>query len=243
MKIFLGFDPREAIAYHVCCQSIIERASIPVSFHPLHKQMLQGFDGQRDGTNAFTISRYLVPYLCNFSGWAVFMDGDMVVDVDIAGLLDYQRAFYDKAVAVVKHDYSTRHRRKYIGSKLENDNLDYRRKNWSSVILWNCAHFANRRLMPEYLQSTEPRVLHRFEWLEDKVIGELPQDWNHLVGEYPPTGPSLYHYTLGVPGIKHYADDTGSWKWHSSLINALQCAGEDPVETVKRSEDRVGAIR
>ena len=242
MKIFLGFDPREAAAYHVCCQSIIERATIPVSFHPLHKGLLQNFDGQRDGTNAFTFSRYLVPYLCNFVGWALFIDGDMVLDDDIAALESYQATFYDKAVAVVQHDYATKHPRKYIGSTLENANLDYPRKNWSSVILWNCAHFGNRVLTPDYVAEAPAKFLHRFEWLRDKDIGALPTNWNHLVGEYPPSSPSLYHYTLGVPGIKHYADDSGSWKWHVALTQALRCAGECPSEMVKRAEERVGAI-
>ncbi len=240
MRLFVGFDPREAIAYHVFCQSVIERATIPVSFHPLHTSMLCGFDGQRDGSNAFIFSRYLVPYLCNFTGWAAFMDGDMVVDVDIAQLQDYQRSFYDKAVVVVQHDYKTRHPRKYIGSKLEAANIDYPRKNWSSVILWNCAHFANRVLMPDYVSEAPPKFLHRFEWLQDKDIGALPEQWNHLVGESAPAGPALYHFTLGIPGIAHYADDTGSWKWHLALKNALECAGEGASAMVKRAEDRIG---
>lgn len=240
LRIFVGFDSREAVAYHVFCQSVIERASIPVSFHPLHGPMLSQFDGQRDGTNAFTFSRYLVPYLCAFNGWALFMDGDMVVDTDIAAIQEYQRLHYNKALSVVKHDYRTRHARKYIGSKLENKNLDYPRKNWSSVILWNCSHFSNRVLVPDYVQDCPPSFLHRLGWVADKDIGELPTDWNHLVGEYPPAGPNVYHYTLGVPGLKHYADDTGSWKWHVCLRNALECAGEIPSEMVKRAEERVG---
>jgi len=241
MKIFIGFDQREAVAYHVCCQSIIERASIPVSFHPLAKGMLSGFD--RSGSNAFTYSRYLIPYLNNFVGWALYIDGDMVVDCNIAQMLELQREHFDKAAVVVKHDYQTRHARKYIGSTMESVNEHYPRKNWSSVILWNCAHFANRCLMPEYVQEAKPSFLHRFEWLKDEQLGELPAWWNHLVGEYPPESPSLYHYTLGIPGIKYYADISGSWKWHSSLVRALECAGESPSVMVQRAEDRVGELR
>jgi hypothetical protein len=96
--------------------------------------------------------------------------------------------------------------------------------------------------MPEYVNESPPAFLHRLQWLKDEDIGELPQDWNHLVGEHPPASPSLYHYTLGIPAFKHYADDTGSWKWHSALTNALRCAGERPSDMVKRAEERVGAI-
>jgi len=242
LRIFIGFDPREAAAYHVCCQSIIEKASYPVAFHPLHSGLLHGFNGQRDGSNAFTFSRYLIPYLCDFTGWALFLDGDMTVNEDIEQLYRWRNRFYDKAVAVVQHDYQTRHATKYIGSKLESRNVDYPRKNWSSVVLWNCAHFANRVLMPDYVKDAPPSFLHRLQWLQDKDIGALPTDWNHLVGEYPPASPALHHFTLGVPGIKHYADDYGSWNWHSALVRALRCAGEKPSEMVKRAEERVGEL-
>lgn len=242
IKLFVGFDPREAAAYHVFCQSVIDTASRPVVFVPLHKGLLEGFDGQQDGTNAFIYSRYLVPYLCNFTGWALFADGDMVVDRDIAELWDEQRTeTYDIAVKVVKHDYQTRASRKYVGTPLENANVDYPRKNWSSLMLWNCAHAANQILLPEYVAAAGGETLHRFKWLKDKQVGELFPSWNYLVGEHAPSGANLYHYTLGIPGIRHYANDHGSWKWHKALLNSLTCAGEDPVEMVKRSQDRVGA--
>lgn len=240
IRIFLGYDPREAVAYHVCCQSILEQASEPVMLIPLARNLLRDFDGQRDGTNAFTFSRYLVPYLCDFNGWALFLDGDMTVNADIGELWRFQEACYNKAVCVVKHDYQTQHPRKYSGSRMESANIDYPRKNWSSVMLWNCAHFANRTLIPEYVRDASPSFLHRFQWLEDTGIGALPTDWNHLRGEYPPASPALDHWTLGVPGIEHYVDEPGSWKWHGALIRALQCAGERPAEMVARAQSRVG---
>jgi lipopolysaccharide biosynthesis glycosyltransferase len=240
MKLFVGYDPKEAAAYHVFTQSVIEKASIPVSFHPLAPNMLGAFDGKRDGSNAFTFSRFLVPHLTDYNGWAAYFDGDMVCDVDIANLKDYSAQHFDKAVAVVKHDYHTKHPRKYIGSSMESPNSDYPSKNNSSVILWNCSHYANRALKPNYIASQAPSFLHRFEWLEDKQIGEIPPDWNHLVGEYPPASPSLYHYTLGIPGIKYYANDHGSWKWHAALLRGLHCAGEDPKAVVERAQAQVG---
>lgn len=200
--------------------------------------MLGGFDGQRDGTNAFIFSRYLVPYLCDFKGFAIFIDGDMVVERDIAELWSLRHKGYP--ALVVKHDYKTKHPRKYIGTNIENSNVDYPRKNWSSVILWNCEHPDNAVLTPEFVTAQEPKFLHRFEWA--KEVGPLPDNWNYLVGEYPPNPADLYHYTLGVPGIKHYSNDFASWKWHAALLRSLQCAGEDPVDMVKRSQDAIGAI-
>jgi len=242
VKIYLGFDQREAAAYHVCCQSIIEKASVPVSFHPLALNMLEGFDGQRDGTNAFTLSRFLVPSLCNYDGWAIFLDGDMVVDIDIAQLWAWRTALFDKAVGVVKHDYTTRHNRKYIGTSMESANVDYPKKNQSSVMLWNCEHPANHVLYEAYIKETPSKDLHRLTWLKDSEIGEISPGWNYLVGEQPPSNAHLYHFTLGTPGIKHYADWSGSWHWHSALLRALECAGEDPLAMVKRSQERIGDI-
>ena len=242
IPVFVGYDPQEAVAYHVFCQSVLEKASRPVAFIPLHKPLLENFDGQRNGSNAFGFSRYLVPMLCNYKGWAIFADGDMVMNRDIADLWDYQRPFMDKALAVVQHDYQTKHARKYIGSKMESPNVDYPRKNWSSVVLWNCAHFANRWLDRSTVAGTDPADLHRFSWLSDAQIGELPPDWNHLVGEDPPGPAHLFHHTLGIPALSHYADDPASWHWHASLLRSLQCAGEDPMRIVTRAQERIGAV-
>ena len=242
IPIFVGYDPREAAAYHVFCQSVLETSSRPVAFIPLHKPLLENFDGQRNGTNAFVFSRYLVPMLCNYKGWAIFCDGDMVLRNDIWELWDYQQVYIDKAACVVRHDYQTRHPKKYIGSRLEADNVDYPRKNWSSVVLWNCAHFANRWLNRRSVAGAVPADLHRFSWLQDDQIGELPHDWNHLVGEDPPGPAHLYHYTTGVPGLAHYADDHASWHWHTALLTSLGCAGEDPLRMVTRAQQRIGEL-
>lgn len=227
VRIFLGFDQREAAAYHVCCQSILDTTSIPVSFHPLSAD-------QRDGSNAFTYARYLVPFMCDYTGWALFLDGDMVVETDIAQLWSYRHSQYDKAVCVVKHNYKTKHPKKYIGSCMESPNLDYPRKNWSSVMLWNCSHFGNRVLNPETIAEASPTYLHRLQWLKDEQIGEIGPEWNRLVGETHESG-HLLHYTLGVPGLKHYAEGPRAFRWHRKLLRALECAGEDPVEMVKRA--------
>lgn len=196
--------------------------------------MLGGFDGQQDGTNAFIYSRYLIPHLQDFGGWAVFCDGDMLVTDDIYEL--YKLRDDSKAVQVVKHDYQTKQPRKYIGSPIENDNVDYPRKNWSSVIIWNCSHPAHRILTPDYVAHAGGHILHRFGWLSDNEIGELPVSWNHLVGEYPESqNAKLLHHTLGSPGLSHYAACEGSKRWNRHLLCLLEMAGERPAEMVRRA--------
>jgi len=234
IPVYVGFDSREAAAYHVFCQSVIDHASGPVSFIPLHRAMLDNFDGQRDGTNAFIFSRFLVPYLQGFRGWALFVDGDMVLTDDVYRLWEMRDD--SCAAMVVPHEYRTSHPRKYIGTPLENDNIDYPCKNWSSVILWNCEHPANRILSRKFVEEATGQYLHRFEWLAREDIGHLSTDWNHLVGEYPVQRAKLYHYTLGVPGIRHYEDCDGADRWHQTLRRALHISGETPSKMVKRAE-------
>lgn len=233
LPIYVGYDPREAAVYHTFCQSVIEQARSPVSFIPLHQPMLNGFDGQQDGTNAFIFSRYLVPYLQGFSGAALFVDGDMHVNTDINELIDLFDPQY--AVQVVKHDYRTRNPRKYIGTPLANDNIDYPRKNWSSVMIINCGHESNEILTPQFVGEAGGAFLHRFQWLHDEEIGELPKVWNHLVGEYPETEAKLYHHTLGSPGFEHYKDCESSQDWNRYLLNALRMEGERQFEMVRRA--------
>ncbi|QWD72547.1 glycosyltransferase [Polynucleobacter sp. UB-Raua-W9] len=208
----VGFDQRESIAYHVFCQSIIEKASIPVQFLPLAENTLNEYkEVHTDGSNKFIYSRFLTPYLMDFSGWAIFADGDMVCEVDIAELW----ALRDEkmAVQVVKHHYQTKAHKKYLGNKNEN----YPRKNWSSLILWNCSHPANKVLTPEFIQNQPGSYLHRFSWLEDAAIGELPPEWNWLAIEYPENpNAQLIHYTLGTPCFKDYANQSMAKAWHDS---------------------------
>ena len=235
LPIYVGYDPREACVYHTFCQSVIQHARKPVSFTPLHQDMLGDFDGQRDGTNAFIYSRYLVPYLNGFYGAAVFVDGDMHVNSDINDLLDLYDPHY--AVQVVKHDYSTRHHRKYLKTPLENDNVDYPRQYWSSVMIFNCWHPANKILTPEFVADAGGSFLHRFQWLNDDQIGEVPVEWNNLVGEYPENPDAkLYHHTLGSPGFEQYRDCESSKDWNSYLLNALHLEGQRQVDIVRRAQ-------
>ncbi len=218
IPVYVGFDQREAAAYHTWCQSVIDRTSMPVAFIPLHGPMLNGFNGQRDGTNAFVYSRFLVPYLTGYRGWALFVDGDMTLLTDLAELWKLKSGLcFNKAVAVVQHDYKTRNPRKYIGTAMEADNLDYPRKNWSSVVLWNCEHFANRILTPDFVKEAPGAFLHRFQWLKDEQIGSLPQSWNALALEQDISCADLIHHTCGIPGIEYYRRSDGADHWHRAF--------------------------
>jgi lipopolysaccharide biosynthesis glycosyltransferase len=215
IPIFVGFDPREAVNYHTFCQSVIEHSSRPVSFIPLANNLLN-VDGRQDGSNDFIYSRFLVPHLMGYQGWAIYADGDMVCLADIAELWDYRFSQNGKGLYVVKHDYETKAQTKYLNNKNEN----YPRKNWSSVILWNCGFWPNRSLTPEVVAKRGGAYLHRFEWLSDQHIGDLPQEWNHLVTEYDHAPAKLVHYTLGSPCFEDYADCDYSDEWKAAHWNS-----------------------
>jgi lipopolysaccharide biosynthesis glycosyltransferase len=218
IKIFVGFDQKEAIAYHTFSQSLIQRSSIPLSITPLADNTLNMYnETHQDGTNKFTYSRFLIPYLMNFKGFAIFADGDMVCQSDIKKLYD----LYDKdyAVQVVKHNYKTKYKDKYLGQKNEN----YPRKNWSSLIIWNCSHPKNKILTPKLISEKNGSFLHRFSWLDDNDIGELDKSWNWLAMEYPEKNDvDIIHYTLGTPCFKDYETTSLSSHWHENFNSLLE---------------------
>jgi hypothetical protein len=207
LRVFAGYDPREAAGFYAFQQSLVE-TSDNYSLTPLTGR-------QGDGTNAFNLCRFDVPKLCGFQGWALWVDGsDMLVRANISQLLSFRSHKY--AALVVKHDYKTKHPRKYIGTELEADNRDYPRKNQSSVILWNCGHrsfWSNR----DILESDQGSILHRFSFLDDDLLGELPTEWNHLVGEYERNPRAkIAHFTLGIPGFDAYSECEFSDEWRAA---------------------------
>lgn len=220
IPIYIGYDPREPVAFHACVSSIIRHTSEPVSITPLYLPMLKGYtESHTDGSNQFIYSRFLVPRMQDFSGHAIYLDGDMIVNGDIAELWEMRDPYM--GVQVVKHDYQTKQTRKYLG----NTNENYPRKNWSSVILWNCSFFPNRKLTPEYVQEATGAHLHRFEWLDNDRIGELPKVWNWLVGEYPETdNAKLLHYTLGTPCFSEYeaCDNSKEWRQERQILTSCE---------------------
>ena len=216
INLYVGYDEREAIAYHVFCHSVIKNTSIPVKITPLVLSQLKEFnETHQDRSNDFVYSRFLTPYLNEFDGWAIFADGDMICQADLKELIGM--ADPNKALMVVKHDYQTKASIKYLG----NINENYPRKNWSSVILWNCSHPKHKILTPEFVSNQTGKFLHRFSWLDDNDIGELPVEWNWLVCEYEKnTDAKLIHYTLGTPCFKDFRDTDMAEIWYDYYESA-----------------------
>lgn len=219
IPVYIGFDTREEAGSHVFASSLINRASQPVSIVPLHLDLFSAFyrAGHRDGSNAFIYTRFLIPFLQDFKGWAMFCDGaDMLMREDVSEL--WALRDYYKAVMVVKHDYKTRHPRKYVGTQMEADNHDYPRKQWSSVMLINCGHFAWRQMTPEMLRTMTGPDLHSFKWMNEEVIGELPVEWNWLADEFGPNPDAkLLHWTAGSPGFLHYRNAPHAEEFRNQL--------------------------
>ena len=221
VKIYIGFDQRESVAYHTFVQSLIDHASIPLDITPLAVKTLKGYEEKHeDKSNDFVYSRFLTPFLNDFEGWAIFADGDMICQKDIKELLDLKDD--SKALQVVKHDYKTKANQKYLG----NINQDYPRKNWSSVILWNCKHPKHKILTPDFIANQTGKYLHRFSWLENGDIGELPKEWNWLATEYPNNEQAnIIHYTLGTPCFKDYRKTEMADIWlkkHNRLNDGME---------------------
>ncbi len=220
IKIFIGFDPRETIAYHVFAHSIQARASRPVSIAPLMlSQLGRVFTRPRHALQStdFSFTRFLVPHLCGYEGWAAFFDCDMLMLDDVAGLWQMRDERY--AVQVVKHSHVPVETTKFLGAA----QTRYDKKNWSSVILFNNARC--RALTPEYVNTASGLELHQFKWLgDDRAIGALPQRWNHLV-DYDPPAPaddlSNLHFTTGGPYFSRTANCGYAELWHAERMRML----------------------
>lgn len=222
IRIFVGFDPREAVAYNVLAYSILSRASQPVTIAPLALHQLRGLMTRERHplqSTDFSFSRFLTPYLSDFAGWSLFMDCDMLVLDDIAKLYAMRDERY--AVMVVKHDHLPTENAKF----LQQPQTKYEKKNWSSVVLFNNARC--RALTPEYVNTASGLELHQFKWLgDDALIGALPQHWNHLVGYHPPRPDvSLVHYTIGGPYFADYRDCEYSIQWFAERERMLHADG------------------
>jgi hypothetical protein len=216
LNIFIGWDSRETIAYSVLADSIIRRASIPVTIAPLRLSALKMIYTRGRGpteSTEFSLTRFLVPYLSHYRGLSLFMDCDMLVQGDIADVLLYALVHPNKAVHVCQHDYTPRAGAKFFGQV----QTAYPRKNWSSFMLFNNARCC--ALTPEYVNTASGLDLHRFNWLSgDDDIGSLPLDFNWLVGEYAPNDRArVLHWTLGGPWLPDYEDCEHAELWRQSL--------------------------
>lgn len=224
IRVFIGYDPREAVAFNVLAHSIQVRASQPVSITPLMLSQLGAvLTRERHPLQStdFSFSRFLAPYLSGYEGWSVFMDCDMLVLTDIAKLWQLRDERY--AVMVVKHDHVPRESVKFLGEPQSK----YGKKNWSSVMLFNNARC--RALTPDYVNQASGLELHQFKWLEsDELIGALPDAWNHLVGYNPPRkDAALVHFTVGGPYFSQYRDCEYAAAWFAER-DAMLRAGAGP---------------
>jgi len=224
IRVFIGYDPRETVAYNVLAHSIQRRASQPVSIAPLMLSQLKAVltrERHHLQSTDFSFSRFLTPYLSGYEGWSVFMDCDMLVLRDIAELWNLRDDRY--AVMVVKHHHVPKETVKFLGEPQSK----YEKKNWSSVMLFNNARCS--ALSPEYVNHASGLELHQFKWLEnDELIGALPDAWNHLVGYNPPRADAaLVHYTLGGPYFAQYKDCEYATEWFAER-DAMLHAGQRP---------------
>lgn len=157
----------------------------------------------------FSHTRFLIPKIYNYKGWALFMDSDMIFVSDVKDLFALCDDRY--AVMCVKHQHQTAHNASKMDGRMQ---LNYYRKNWSSFVLWNCGHSANRMMTPERVNYMKGSDLHAFKWLDDEQIGALPFRYNYISGVSPtmPTiddkqeVPFVIHYTEGGPWFKDYKD-------------------------------------
>jgi hypothetical protein len=243
-SIWVGFDPREAAAYAVAVHSIKSRLSRPIPVYGLvlselqetglyrrptesfinsdgHKQLIDALSARDDYNGAmsteFAISRFLVPHLAG-SGWALFMDCDMLVRADLTRLFALRDP--SKAVMCVQHQYAPIQTIKMDGQV----QTKYSRKNWSSVVLFNCDHPSNRNLTLDMVNRLPGRDLHAFCWLKDEEVGALPLEWNWLAGESEHVAnPRIVHHTLGSPCMSGYEDAPYAGEWRAELADwALQ---------------------
>lgn len=209
IRVFIGWDPNEVVAYHVLAHSIIRHASVPVSITPLKLSQLP-MKRARDPKQSteFAFSRFLVPWLCGYEGEAIFMDCDMLMRDDIAKMTGTRGA----AVSVVQHKYMPRPEDKFLGQQ----QTVYAKKNWSSVMLFDNEQC--RALTPAYVNKASGLELHQFKWLDEDQVGKLDKSWNHLVQEYEPNPDAkLVHFTRGGPWFEKYRDVEFAREWRDEL--------------------------
>jgi lipopolysaccharide biosynthesis glycosyltransferase len=232
IKVFIGYDHVESVAWHTMAASIYRQSSRPVAIVPVNLANLKGiFNRPRESkqSNEFSFSRFLVPYLCNYEGQGIFFDCDQMLRTDIAEIFSVLEEQQGKAVYVVKHTYEPRNDVKYLNTI----QYKYPRKNWSSVVLWNCDHEKNRIVTPQFVNTVEALALHRFTWLDDNEIGELDIRWNWLVGEYDnaPNDVKNVHWTVGGPYFDEYSTSDFSNEWFEEKALMENCLQRNPTKS------------
>jgi hypothetical protein len=210
INIFIGYDSKEKSAFNILSYSILKNSTKPVAITPIYLNNIKDdFVRERNNLSSteFSFSRFIIPHLMNYQGWALFMDCDMMMRTDINELWRLRDDRY--AVQVCKHDYEPKTDTKFLGQV----QTKYEKKNWSSFMLMNCKKCT--QLTPDYVNKASGLELHQFKWLEsEELIGDLPLDWNWLVGEYDykPEAKNI-HFTEGGPWFKSYENVDYADEW------------------------------
>ena len=215
INFFIGYDSKEDIAYRVCKQSLLNNSTsnIKVKSLKLYELIAKNFYTRAVdplASTEFTYSRFLIPALMNYKGWAIFCDCDFLFFKDINLLFDSIEG--DKAVYCVKHDYKPKEKHKMDGQQ----QTIYPRKNWSSFIVYNCAHPSNKKLDLDIVNSETGSFLHQFKWLKDDEIGALDERWNWLEGwtsNHTFNKPFAVHFTRGGPWFEEWQDVEFAKEW------------------------------
>jgi hypothetical protein len=213
--VFIGYDPLEDAAAKMLANSIRQNTREDIKIIPIIRDELLAYSRfmrpiDPNGSTQFSITRFLVPFLMNYSGTGIFFDCDMLITRDIKEMFDLADPSF--AVQVPKHDYVPKTPDKMGGLP----QTSYPKKQWSAVVIYNCAHESNKALTPKVVTNAEPKFLHRFEWLKEEEIGGIPLEYNFLVGEedMPDTLPFNIHHTLGAPIFRdcQQVDYADHWK-------------------------------
>ena len=210
INIFVGYDSKEKAAFSTLAYSILKNSSKPVAITPIYLENIKDdFVRERNNLSSteFSFSRFIIPHLMNYQGWALFMDCDMLMKADINEL--WRLRDDSKAIQVCKHNYVPKHNKKFLG----HTQTAYPKKNWSSFMLMNCKKCTT--LTPDYVNKASGLELHQFKWLEgDHLIGDLPLEWNWLAGEYEHKEDiKNVHFTEGGPWFKEYKECDYSQNW------------------------------
>ena len=223
VNFFIGYDSKEDIAYRVCKSSLLKRSTINIKVNSLKIEELiakKFYNRAKDplASTEFTYTRFLIPELMLFKGWAVFCDCDFIFFEDVANL--FKDLDDSKAIYCVQHDYTPKEKHKMDGQK----QTIYPRKNWSSFIIFNCSHPSNKKLNIELVNSESGSFLHQFKWLNDDEIGSLDERWNWLEGwtsKNNKLSPFAVHFTRGGPWFEEWQDVEFANEWLKERDNYL----------------------
>jgi hypothetical protein len=216
INIFIGYDSNQKLSFDICKYSLKKHCSQEIKIFPLMKDFLKNSDlyyrdDDKNASTEFAFTRFLVPYLCNYQGYALFCDSDFLWTSDVSEL--FQDLNPNVALKCVKHDYIPKSEFKMEGKK----QTVYPRKNWSSMMVFNCAHPSCRNLTIEKVNTKSGAWLHRFEWCKDQEIQEVDPEFNCLVGYYDIKQPKAIHFTDGGPWHHGYEKVEFSDLWRKYL--------------------------